>query len=381
MGRPGTHIREKNSFISLHHGAIFTETFKCLAPSCKTNPLKPFATRTICRYFQNFENLSLNLQVLPSYNSFGYETFFTIPTVFGCMATTADGEPNLDRFYGNLRNYVRMVCDGYSNLLLLDAKGGLGKTHNVLETLREELNTRDQFVHQKGFTTPIELYKTLWKARESGTVLFLDDMSGVTSNSKAIDMLKAATDTQGVENWIEYRTSRDIEHPYREGATLPNTFCFRGSIIMSFNDTPDNRHFDALKDRGTSYKLQFSYQERLELITEIAKLNDFSNLSISEQLETADWIRSATDASVEVSIRTFEEVCQMREWATKSGENWQNMALDVFNLDDEKHFIIQMRDSSDLPIEQQIEAFEDEFGKSESHYYNLLGEIKDERDS
>lgn len=286
--------------------------------------------------------------------------------------------PDLSEFYGNLTNYVRMVTDGYSNLLMLDAKGGLGKTHNVKKTLSSELRD-DQWIHQKGFTTPVELYKTLWKSREENTVLFLDDMSGITNNTKAVDMLKSATDTEGDENWVEYRTSQDIEHPELSTQTLPNTFCFRGSIIMSFNDTPDNRHFDALKDRGTFYRLSFTYDERLELIDEIAKNPRFSGLSLSEQAEIADWIRNVTNPSFEVTIRSFEEVCQMRNFAKgKSDVNWQEMALEIFGIDYEKHLIIQMREAADMSTGDQVDEFCRKTGKSESHYYNLLSEIKDE---
>lgn len=285
---------------------------------------------------------------------------------------------DLDQYYGNLHNYVRMVTGGYSNLLMLDAKGGLGKTHNVRKTLAAECDD-DEWVHQKGFTTPIELYKTLWLARGSDDVLFLDDMSGVTNNTKAIDMLKAATDTEGDENVVEYRTSQDIEHPTIDGAILPNTFTFRGSIVMSFNDTPDNRHFDALMDRGTYYNLSFSYQERLDLIREVAKLPDFSDLSISTQIETADWIATVTDSSYEVTIRTFEEVCKMRQFGQDTGENWEEMALEVFDISYEKHRIIEMREAMEMPVEEQVETWCDEFGKSESAYYDQFDAIRSER--
>lgn len=287
-----------------------------------------------------------------------------------------DDGANLDRFYGNLHNYVRMVTSGYSNLLMLDAKGGLGKTHNVTKVLGEELRD-EEWHHGRGFTTPIELYKTLYESRHKGHVLFLDDMSGVTSNTKAIDMLKAATDTEGDENWVEYSTSRDIEHPSIPGETLPNTFNFRGSIVMSFNETPDNRHFAALKDRGTFYRLSFTHRERIELIKEVAKKPTFSELSLSEQQETAQWIEDVSDPSFEVTIRTFEEVCKMRAFAsTRQSASWEKMALEVFDKDYEKYLIIDMRRNSGMSVEQQREAFCLETGKSETYYYDLLNDIK-----
>lgn len=289
-----------------------------------------------------------------------------------------ENPPDLDPFYGSLENYVRMVVGGYSNLLMLDAPGGLGKTYNVRRVLKEHL-PECKWTHAKGFTTPIELYKTLWKAQGEGHVLFLDDMSGITSNSKALDMLKAATDTEGEENWVEYRTSKDIDHPSpNTERPLPNTFCFRGRIIMSFNDTPDNRNFEALKDRGTYYELNFDYQERISLIREIAKLDDFSELDVETQQETAAWVETVTDPSIEVSIRTFEHVCSMRYFGKQEDEDWEKMALDVFDLDYERYLIVRLMET-DAPVMDQINAFKHRTGKSQGHYYNLKNEIRSQR--
>ena len=286
--------------------------------------------------------------------------------------------PDLDRFYGSLHDYVRMVTRGYSQLLMLDARGGLGKTYNVRSILEEECdgdsNSTDEWIHQSGFTTPIELFKTLWKSRHADTVLFLDDMSGIAGNQKAVDMLKAATDTDGSENVVQYRSSRDIEHPFMDGVTLPNTFTFRGRIIMSFNDTPDTKHFEALKDRGTYYEMCFNYQERLDLIREITCVDEISGLSIEKQVETAEWIADVTDASYDVTIRTFEEICTMREFAGNEGGNWKKMAYDLFDMDWIKHRIISMRDDG-VPIQKQCE----ELDISRGTYYDRLDELRNDR--
>ena len=283
---------------------------------------------------------------------------------------------DLDPYYESLENYVRMVTGGYSNLLVLDAAGGLGKTYNIKRVLRDELE-EDQWSHVKGFTTPVELYKTLYMAQEQDHVLFLDDISGIGNNQKALDLLKAATDTEGEENWVEYRTSRTMEHP-DTGRDLPNTFCYRGRIIMSFNSTPDSADFAAFVDRGTYYNLDFTYEERMSLIREIAKLEDFSPLSVEEQQETAEWIETVTDHSVEVSIRTFENVCQMRYFGKKEEKSWERLALDVFDLDYEKYVIVSLMDT-ELPVMEQIDEFKSLTGRSQGHYYNLKNEIRSSR--
>lgn len=289
-----------------------------------------------------------------------------------------ENPPELDRFYGSLENFVEMVIGGYSNMLMLDAPGGLGKTYNVKKVLRENLPD-EKWTHARGFTTPIELFKTLYKSQEDGHILFLDDMSGLTNNQKALDMLKSATETEGEENWVEYRTSQDIEHPSPNiSKPLPNTFCFRGRLIMSFNDTPENRDFDALADRGTFYTLNFTYRERIDLIREIAKLEDFSNLDVQTQQETAAWVESVTDPSIEVSIRTFENVCKMRHYGAEQEKDWEKMALDVFDLDFERYLIARLMET-EHPVMAQIDYFKDKTGRSQGHYYNLKNQIVNQR--
>lgn len=292
----------------------------------------------------------------------------------------ADENPaDLERFYGSLKDYVRMVAGGYADFLMLDAKGGLGKTHTVKQVLKEQLPS-DMWTHEKGFTTPVELYKTLYKSQYENHVLFLDDMSGIRNKQKAIDMLKAATESEGAENRVSYRSSQSIDHPNREGE-LPQTFYFRGSIIMSFNDTPDNNDFAALKDRCVAqlYELSFDHEERLELIREVAKEPTFSKLPVERQQECAEWIASISNEAIEVSLRTLESVCEMRHYGEQTGSDWEKMALDAFDLDHEKHLIIRLFDESEMTVEQQIEYFKEQTGRSRTHYYDLKNEIAAER--
>jgi len=298
------------------------------------------------------------------------------PTSFD-LEDAEESPADLDPYYSSLENYVKMVTGGYSKLLVLDAAGGLGKTFNIKRVLRDELGELG-WSHVKGFTTPVELFKTLYMAQSEDHVLFLDDISGISKNQKALDLLKAATDTEGEENWVEYRTSRKIEHPIKTDQHLPKTFCFRGRIIMSFNSTPDSPDFDAFVDRGTYYKLDFTYDERMNLIREIAKLPDFSPLSVRKQQETAEWVAVVTDASVEVSIRTFENVCQMRHFGEQQETDWEKMALDVFDLDYERYLIVRLMET-DMPVMEQIDEFKMRTGRSQGHYYNLKNEIMSSR--
>lgn len=287
------------------------------------------------------------------------------------------GEPDLEWAYGTLQRLTRMVAGGYTNILLLDAPGGLGKTYNVCKVLNEQADEGviRGFSHQSGFTTPVELYKSLHDARH-GDVLFLDDMSGIAGSTKSVNMLKAATDTSGDENWVEYKSSQEIYDDVT-GEPLPGSFIFRGKIVMSFNETPDNKHFDALRDRGQDYLLNFSYEERIRIIEEVAKTDEISPLPYEIRADTVDWIKTVTDPSVEVSIRTLNNVLEIREYAETCGGNWQKDALEVFDLDYQKFIIVQMRQDGEMPVAEQVQEYCEKTGMSERHYYDKLAEVKD----
>ncbi|MDR9412840.1 MAG: hypothetical protein RI531_09560, partial [Haloferacaceae archaeon] len=89
-------------------------------------------------------------------------------------------------------------------------------------------------------------------------------------------------------------------------------------------------------------------------------------------------IATVTDHSVEVSIRTFENVCQMRYFGKKEEKSWERLALDVFDLDYEKYVIVSLMDT-ELPVMEQIDEFKSLTGRSQGHYYNLKNEIRSSR--
>jgi hypothetical protein len=291
-----------------------------------------------------------------------------------CNSVTDYGEPELDWAYGTLERLVRMVANGYEDFLMLDAKGGLGKSHNIKRVLREELDESD-WDYQCGYTTPLELYKTLYRGRSN--VIFLDDMSGITRNDKCVNMMKAATDTEGESNQVHWRSSRPPKDDF--GNELDKMFTFDGEIIMSFNETPDNRHFNALKTRGQIYELSFTYDERVRLMREVAK-DDSLPLNYEARVDTVDWIEAVTDASMEPSIRTLEKVLNNRAYSEEvdSSEDWQESALELLNLDYEKGLLLILRnDDTYKTVEEERDKWMELTGKSQGTYYNRRGELKE----
>lgn len=291
-----------------------------------------------------------------------------------------DEEKELGDYYGGLHSHVRMLSRGYTKLVMLDGRGGLGKTYHTKNVLSSEIEREDteieRSIYQSGFTTPLELYKTLWQAREKDTVLFLDDVSGLTAN-KALDMLKSATDTDQNHNIVQYQTSSTIDHPTEPERELQQRFVFRGKIVMSFNETPDDAHFDALRDRGEYYRLSLDYDDVSTIITLLAEKEDFSDLTVEKQKDVAEWLVRVTDSSMPVSIRTYVSACAKRHFVENESDvdmSWQEMALDVLPTDGEKALIAHLREQ-DLSVEEQVERFVEETGLSERTYYRRFDEL------
>lgn len=298
------------------------------------------------------------------------------------------GEPDIDRFYHDLKRGVTSLIRDYSNLLMLDAAGGLGKTHNIKRMLRDALGpegaTDDRsetgWVYRSGYSTPLGLYELLWQARHNN-VVFLDDVSGLT-NTKAIDMLKSATDSEGEENWISYDTSKTLS--LGENDVDAKQFEFSGRIIISFNDTPSDKHFAALKDRAwlsQAYSFDLSHSQRIDLIKEVAKVPDLvDGLSVEQQYDTALWIEDKAPQTADISIRTLESICRERAMSLLEPDvgDWRRAAISMFDVDYTDELIIDLRKNSDLPISEQIAIVEQEAGIKQSAYYDRLSRIKED---
>jgi len=285
------------------------------------------------------------------------------------QASEDDLEPELGWAYEPLRNLVKMVTGGYERFVMLEADGGIGKTYNVKKTLNQEID-RNEWTYQSGYTTPLELYKTLYKNRRK--IIFFDDMSGITKKNKCVNLLKAALDTEGDENQVHWRSSQTPED--RQGNELPQMFYFTGSVIISFNDTPDNHHFEALKTRGQHYELDFTYDERIRILREVCKNGDMP-LTYPERVDTVNWIEMVTEHRKSVTIRTLEKILNIRQFSQDQDKDWKKTALEVFNLDFEKELIIRLIKRHDSMVEAKDEFIE-KTDSSEGYYYDKKQDIE-----
>lgn len=295
----------------------------------------------------------------------------------GQKGSENDLEPDLDWAYESLENLVRMVTRDYEDLVILSAKGGIGKTYNVKKYLREELGDRgDEWMYKTGYSTPLSFYKLLYRGRDK--VLFLDDMSGVSKNDKCMSMLKSATETEGDRNYVSWESTKDIEDKY--GNPMPKSFCFEGKIILAVNKIPNDPHFDALKTRGQHYNISFSREERLRIVREVTKNNSLA-LDYETRKDTVDWLENVTGGSERINIRTLIKVLNIREADEKENDinNWRKTALETLNVNYEEAVLVRLFNKRNFDKEMnRVERFREITGRSQGHYYNLKRKLEED---
>lgn len=262
-----------------------------------------------------------------------------------------NSNPQVSKHYSNALDYVKMVARSYTNALLLYGEGGLGKSHLVLKTLKEE---KTDFEFVSGYITPLQLVNTLYQ--HNGALFFFDDCEGLFNDEKTLSILKSATWSVGNERMIMYNSST-------EKLTAPSKFSCNSRFIFCLNQLPvENPSLEALVNRTLSFPIYFSFKEKIELFFEVAK-QPYKNLLKEQRFGVIKFLKEhCSEATENLSIRTllkgFDMVCYSNDW--------QRLLLGILDTNDYLEFIMQ--NEHEKPV-IQVEMFREKFGLSQASFY------------
>jgi len=167
----------------------------------------------------------------------------------------------------------------------------------------------------KGTISPVALYIELFNARDG--ILVLDDSDSAFEDNEALQLLKAATESNANRH-ISYRKMSSI----LENAGIPNNFIFKGCVIVLTNtDLEDARkskapHYDALISRAhfISAVLKTSREKilRIKSIVEDTDILDTILPNKEHHTEVVDFINKFSSNFRELSIRTVVKLAELR---------------------------------------------------------------------
>jgi len=258
-----------------------------------------------------------------------------------------DSTETLEEIYHIPKQYTKMVARGNAKGFLMFGDAGLGKSHSVIKSLKEE---DVNFKFLSGHITPLELYTYLFQHRKE--IIVLDDVN-ILENEINLNILKASLG----EGLVSYNTSSSK-------LQVPSKFNFEGSIIMILNSiTKKSNSLRAVESRILEYELKLDYPTKIKVLYDLAKL-PYPSLDKEDRKKIAEWIKDNTDESVEnLNLRLMFQFFEMYKY---DKDNWERLARARIKINEEVSLILQQVGEKNW-CEQT--------GKHRATYYRIKKEI------
>ena len=218
---------------------------------------------------------------------------------------------NINQRFNFLQDLTSMVVQGATPSLIVTGEGGLGKTHTVTQTIKENLLDESDFVTFKGYSTARGLYNTLYD--HNGKLIVFDDCDSVLEDKVALNILKSALDSYETRQitWMARMTKSD---------EYPNQFNFTGRIIFISNK--DKSKIDsAILSRSLTVDLTMTPSEKIERMSFILD-KILPQLSMEVKSDALAFLDEMKD-SANLNLRTLIMVSKIRGGFP---DTWKNLA-------------------------------------------------------
>ena len=245
-------------------------------------------------------------------------------------------EEILERMAANfqvLTDMTQAVKDGNVKAMIISGPPGIGKSHGVESVLKTEdlfnvLGSRKpKYEIIKGNMSALGLYKKLYEYKGNENVLFFDDIDNLFFDEVALNLLKAALDSNE-KRTISWNTdSRALRND-----DIPNSFDFCGAVVFATNikfahvrSKKLRAHLDALESRCHYIDLELdTKREKLLRIRQVVGegMLDRYEFSDDDIAEILDYIETNADKMRELSLRMVLKTSDLKKSFPNS---WETM--------------------------------------------------------
>ena len=210
-----------------------------------------------------------------------------------------------------LNDLTTMVVNDVTASALIVGSGGLGKTHSVIECIKSNDLSENDYVFFKGYSTARALYNTLYD--NNGKLIIFDDCDSVLEDKIAINILKSALDSYDKRtiSWMAKLSKSD---------DYPNQFDFTGRIIFISNKSKDKID-GAIKTRSLIVDLTMTPSDKIERMKHIVG-NILPEYELGIKEKALDFFDSVRE-DVSINLRTLIMVSKMIK---SFPDTWQDLA-------------------------------------------------------
>lgn len=226
------------------------------------------------------------------------------------------------------------VLSGAIRSVIISGAPGVGKSYELIKKLDiAEQAGKVDYIRVSGAISGIGLYKTLYNYRNKNCVVVLDDVDRIFGDEDALNVLKAALDTnkKRVITWMtETRALKDDD--------IPTSFEFAGAVVFI-----TNMHFDKLIASGSkiaphisalmsrSIYLDLGIHTNREIMIRIEQViangnifeDDDIQLSTAQKNDIIQWVRDNHHHMRSLSLR---EVLHLGNMVRADAKNWKQLA-------------------------------------------------------
>lgn len=254
--------------------------------------------------------------------------------------------------YEELGKFFQAFRKGNINLLVIESRGGLGKT-----SLAEKTIPNAKFI--RGHATPLSIYLEFHK--EQPELVVFDDVETLLKNKRNTTLLKQICDTKPIKT-VNYYSTHTVD-----GLQIPSTITTGAKVLVLTNELgKQSKDIVALLTRGHYVKFNPTSDEVMKQIKSFKEIDS----SIYEEL------LKVSVQCMDLNFRHYVKTKELKD----SGLDWKKYLYEMSVLDKKLKAFLRVY-HMDISEDEKAQLFCDLSGMSIRTYYNVKKDFADNNPS
>ena len=245
--------------------------------------------------------------------------------------------------------------------LLINGKGGLGKTYLSVNYIKKHLNS-SEYAYFNGHITPLSIYLNLFENKDKKVIIF-DDIDNLLTSGSILGILKGVLSPVSDKRIVQYHSTTNL----MDG--VPAFFEITAKIIIICNSIPrkSKLNIDALLSRLLVYKVNYTYSEKKVLLLEY--IRGRSDILQKDKVRILKLIKNSIDeTTLDLNYRLIQKIIAISSFAHP--EHQKMMIKSILHKDkDFQDYLSAVKRSRTK--KEAVKIYTSESQKSRASFYRI----------